>query len=95
TTDFLEKNPSFVKDQSCDEETSCNKDTGGLKALHSWPRGIFFIVSAGGHIEYWQPLYRSESPTQALVVTILWLYRKFKGMKNEFSDDDIRRLPCL
>ncbi|CAB3985930.1 Hypothetical predicted protein [Paramuricea clavata] len=91
TTDFLEKNPSFVKDQSCDEETSCNKDTGGLKALHSWSRGIFFIVSAGGHIEYWQPLYRSESPTQAFVVTILWLYRKFKGMKNEFSDDDIRQ----
>ncbi|CAB3985766.1 Hypothetical predicted protein [Paramuricea clavata] len=33
----------------------------------------------------------SESPTQAFVATILWLYRKFKGMKNEFSDDDIRQ----
>ncbi len=40
-------------------EILCNKDTGGLKALHCWSRGIFFIVSAGGHIEYWQPLYRS------------------------------------
>ena len=34
---------------------------------------------------------RSESPTQAFLVTILWLYRKFKGMKNVHSDDDIRQ----
>jgi hypothetical protein len=40
------------------EDTSCNKDTGGLKAFHCWSRGVFVIVSAGGHIEYWQPLYR-------------------------------------
>ena len=58
TSDFLSSNPGFVEDQSQIKETVCNKDTGGLKAYHSWSRGIFFIVSAGGHIEYWQPLYR-------------------------------------
>ena len=58
TSDFLIKNPGFVEDQSLTDETLCNKDTGGLKTLQSWSRGIFFIVSAGGHIEYWQPLYR-------------------------------------
>lgn len=40
------------------EPSSCNKDTGGYKTLHSWSRGVFFVVSAGGHIEYWQPIYR-------------------------------------
>lgn len=58
TTDFLLNNPSFVENQSTEGDIVCHKDTGGLKALHCWSRGIFFIVSAGGHIEYWQPLYR-------------------------------------
>ena len=58
TAEFLRTNPEFVEDQSQVKEIACNKDTGGLKAFHSWSRGVFFIVSAGGHIEYWQPLYR-------------------------------------
>ena len=60
TAEFLQTNPEFVEDQSQVEEITCNKDTGGLKAYHSWSRGVFFIVSAGGHIEYWQPLYRYD-----------------------------------
>ncbi|CAB3998488.1 Hypothetical predicted protein, partial [Paramuricea clavata] len=84
-------NPTFTEDQSLIEETACNKDTGGLKAFHSWSRGLFFIVSAGGHIEYWQPLYRSESPAQAFLVTVLWLFKKFKKMKDSHSDEDIRQ----
>jgi hypothetical protein len=47
-----------VEDSGVQNEVLCNKDTGGLKTLHFWSRGIFFIVSAGGHIEYWQPLYK-------------------------------------
>ena len=57
TSDFLLENPDFVQDQT-EEALVCNKDTGGLKSLQCWSRGMFFIVSAGGHIEYWQPLYR-------------------------------------
>jgi hypothetical protein len=57
-TKLMHPNPEFVENQSQVKEIACNKDTGGLKAFHSWSRGVFFIVSAGGHIEYWQPLYR-------------------------------------
>ena len=28
-------------------DLKCNTDKGGLKALHFWSRGMFFIVSAG------------------------------------------------
>ncbi len=45
TSEFLHTNPEFVEDQSQVEEVACNKDTGGLKAFHSWSRGVFFIVS--------------------------------------------------
>ncbi len=34
---------------------------------------------------------RSESPTQAFLVSILWLYRKFKGLKEIESDGNIRQ----
>ena len=35
---------------------SCNKDTVEKTRLQKWSRGIYIIASAGGHIEYWQPL---------------------------------------
>lgn len=50
--------PEFVDNQELESEVSCNKDTGGKKTLQCRSRGMFFIVSAGGHIDYWQPLYR-------------------------------------
>ncbi|CAB3978166.1 Hypothetical predicted protein [Paramuricea clavata] len=74
-------NASTYQDSVVEMDLKCNKDTGGFKALHFWSRGMFFIVSAGGHIEYWQPLYKSESPTQAFLITVLWLYRKFKTLE--------------
>lgn len=61
TEEFIAKNPNFLEIKEAEEKAAgfiCNKDTGGLKTFHCWSRGIFFIVSAGGHIEYWQPLYR-------------------------------------
>lgn len=58
TAEFLSLYPDFVENQQEQDVFKCNKDTGGLKTFHCWSRGIFFIVSAGGHIEYWQPLYR-------------------------------------
>ena len=61
TTDFLTTNPGFLNDDSLENELLCNKDTGGLKSLQCWSRGMFFVVSGGGHIEYWQPLYRYVS----------------------------------
>jgi hypothetical protein len=58
TSQFLNAHPEFVENQELETEFSCNKDTGGKKTLQCWSRGMFFIVSAGGHIDYWQPLYR-------------------------------------
>ena len=39
-------------------EDPCNKDTGGKKTLRKWSRGHCFIVSGGGHIATWQPLFK-------------------------------------
>lgn len=58
TRQFIRENSKFLDDCSEVNPSACNKDTGGCKTLHSWSRGVFFVVSAGGHIEYWQPLYR-------------------------------------
>ena len=67
TSDFIRNNPEFVENQTTVGEIVCNKDTGGLKAFHSWSRWLFFIVSAGGHIEYWQPLYRYSDSYYKLI----------------------------
>lgn len=58
TNTFLHANPAFVNNAEKDQEILCNKDTGGMKTLRCWSRGLFFVVSSSGHIDYWQPLYR-------------------------------------
>ena len=58
TGKFLAENADFLQKNATAATTSCNKDTGGRKTLQSWSRGTFFVVTGGGHIEYWQPLYR-------------------------------------
>ena len=58
---FLQSNPDFIDSEEQEEKGECNKDAGGWKTLHCWSRGIFVIVSARGHIEYWQPLYRCDA----------------------------------
>jgi len=45
----------------------CNKDTGNKVRLRRWSRGILAIVRAGGHIDTFAPLYKSESPTQVCI----------------------------
>lgn len=70
TRQFIRENSKFLDDCSEVNPSACNKDTGGCKTLHSWSRGVFFVVSAGGHIEYWQPLYRLNC--------VLEIYCEFK-----------------
>lgn len=70
TRQFIRSNAKFLNDCTEQVPTTCNKDTGGCKTLHSWSRGVFFVVSAGGHIEYWQPLYRL-----VCMATLRWLHR--------------------
>ncbi|XP_064384365.1 uncharacterized protein LOC135333325 isoform X3 [Halichondria panicea] len=55
------------------ESTECRKITGKAKRLRRWSRGHQFVVRAGGHIEAWQPLYKSESPMQVFFILIKWL----------------------
>ena len=54
----MANNKDIVKDCTELEEVTCNKDTIGKRRLQKWSRGIFIVATAGGHIEYWQPLYK-------------------------------------
>ena len=58
TGQFIQENGKILSEENSSTHTECNKDTGGRKTLQSWSRGVFLVVSGGGHIEYWQPLYR-------------------------------------
>ena len=58
TRSFMANNKDIVKDCTELEEVTCDKDTIGKRRLQKWSRGIFIIATAGGHIEYWQPLYK-------------------------------------
>lgn len=64
TNSSIETFADFVRAVDQTEEvtatkTLCNKDTGQRTGtLQRWTRGTWFCVSAGGHIERWQPLYR-------------------------------------
>lgn len=55
---FISSNPALVSNASHVENILCNNDTGGLKALQWKISHGTNSVSAGGHIEYWKPLYR-------------------------------------
>ena len=64
TDSSIETFADFAREVDQTEEvtatkTSCNKDTGQRTGtLQRWTRGTWFCVSAGGHTERWQPLYR-------------------------------------
>lgn len=58
TGKFIRENGNVLSQEETLAITECNKDTSGRKTLQSWSRGVFLVVSRGGHIEYWQPLYR-------------------------------------
>ena len=45
--------------------------------------GIFQIVSGGGHIEYWVPIYDSEGPHQVAFILIKYLQLKLRGKTEE------------
>ncbi|XP_038066277.1 uncharacterized protein LOC119736303 [Patiria miniata] len=77
TLAFLQKHISNISKimAGCIEEkpTSCKKDTGRKARLQKWSRGHLFIVRAGGHIEFFQSLYKSESPSQVFIILLSWL----------------------
>lgn len=58
TRSFMAKHSALLDEFHETELITCNKDTVGKKRLQKWSRGLFIIASAGGHIDYWQPLYK-------------------------------------
>ena len=58
TRSFMADKKNLIEDCEGAEMVSCNKDTAGKHRLQKWSRGIFIVATAGGHIEYWQPLYK-------------------------------------
>ncbi|XP_064381941.1 uncharacterized protein LOC135330880 [Halichondria panicea] len=75
TAALIEKHPELVQSTVYDDpnERVCRKDTGKSKRLRKWSRGHQFVIRGGGHIDTWQPLYRSESPSQVFLILIQWL----------------------
>ena len=65
------------------DDVRCQKNTGQIHRLHHWSRGIFQVVSGGGHIDYWIPLYDSEGPHQVAFILIKYLQLKLKGKTQE------------
>ena len=36
----------------------CFKETGDKATLQKWSRGLMVVVRGGGHIEYWDSIYK-------------------------------------
>ena len=61
----------------------CRKDIGEAKRLHRRSRGVECIVSGGGVIRSWTPLYKSEGPTQVALIMLRFLHLYFQGKSIE------------
>ena len=55
---LLEEHPELVElSDDAEHPNVCRKDTGEVTKVRKWSRGYQFIVSGGGHIEAFVPLY--------------------------------------
>ena len=74
---YLLRDTAFRRQQNFilagDNTNECNKDTGSVMKVRRWSRGILAIVRGGGHIEYFAPLFNSESPTQVAMIFVAFL----------------------
>jgi hypothetical protein len=61
----------------------CNKDTGTKQCLQRRIRGVFFIISGGGIVRKFAPLYTSESPTQVAFILVAFLMHILKDVPKE------------
>ena len=60
TADLINSHPDIVAVSEMEDSQTelCQKDTGSAYKLRRWSRGHQFIVRGGGHIEFWQPLFK-------------------------------------
>ena len=84
---YLLRDTAFRRTQNFvmtgDDANECNKDTGSVMKLRRWSRGILAIVRGGGHIEYFAPLFNSESPTQVAMILLAFLSEILKDIRPE------------
>ena len=64
-------------------ENDCRKDIGEAPRLHRRSRGVEAVVSGGGIVEYWSPLFKSEGPTQVALIMLKYLQLKLEGKNVE------------
>ena len=67
-------------------ENDCRKDIGESPRLHRRSRGVEAVVSGGGIVEYWSPLYKSEGPTQVALIMLKYLQLRLEGKNVEDFD---------
>ena len=53
-----------------DGDSDCNKDTEGITTMNCYSRGHIFYVQPTGIIRYWNPIFKSEDPSQVAISTI-------------------------
>ena len=61
----------------------CRKDIGEPTKLRRRNRGILAFISGGGIIRSWDPLYKSEGPTQVALLMLKYLMKILKGVEPE------------
>lgn len=86
---------SSMKAHAFEEDISgpvekCNKDTGEKARLRQRSRGHFICVTGGGHITYFDPIFKSESPSQIYMQVVRLLYLEFKDVPQDKLEDTIK-----
>ncbi|XP_055345172.1 uncharacterized protein LOC129593019 [Paramacrobiotus metropolitanus] len=66
---------SMPENNDSASELVCTKNLGEPKMQPVRSRGYIFVVRAGGHIDMFSPIYKSESPSQVFLILISWMYQ--------------------
>ncbi|XP_060583999.1 uncharacterized protein LOC132740163 [Ruditapes philippinarum] len=72
-------------------KTACNKDTGEKGRLRQRARGHFAAVSGGGNILCFNPIYKSESPSQVFMLTVQMIYNEMKDVPEHEIEEKLRK----
>ena len=90
TLELIEKFPAEVLKEDTapvGKNAPCNKDTGEKSRLHQRSRGLFAVVSGGGNILYFNPIFKSESPSQVYMLMVRILYLELKDVPSDQFDE--------
>lgn len=54
---LISEHSEMAQEADTAEVNVCRKDTGDRKRIRSWSQGYQFVISGGGHIEAFAPLF--------------------------------------